>query len=162
MCATDNQTAAIFYLVNQNDAGLTGAGVAKVELQNGSPAVTQRYGENGVWWDVTKVPRYGDVAAYKDDNSEYIYAWGGAPTTASDSGLIYQVRVRTSGAFDLSQYEYWGGRDAGWSSTPPGVYDETTAVMSGAGQGTAYWSPFYQTYFYVHFAGGDGTCNLLV
>lgn len=159
MCATDNQAAAIFYLINQNDAGLVGAGVAKVELQNGNPAVTQRYGDRGFWWDVAKVPRYGDVAAYKDDNSDYIYAWGGPPTTVTDensSQYVYQVRVHAEGAFDLSQYEYWGGRHAGWSSTPPSTYDETTAVMWGVGQGTAYWSPFYKAYFYVHFAGNEG------
>ena len=150
----------VFYLINQNDAGLVGAGVAKVELDNGSPIVTDRLGDDGYWWDVNNGPRYGDVAAYKDDNSNYIYAWGGAPTSDSDatsSQYVYQVRVPQSGAFDLNQYEYWNGRDQGWSSTPLSTFDETTAVMWGVGQGMTYWSPFYSIYFYVHIMGGSGT-----
>lgn len=103
LCEVDDDTSLIFYLVNQNDAGLVGAGVGKVELVDGTPKITERLGSKGYWWDVKNGPRYGDVAAYKDVNSEYIHAWGGAPTSASgtSSEYVYQIRVPQSDAFNL-------------------------------------------------------------
>jgi hypothetical protein len=67
-------------------------------------------------------PRYGEVAAYRDDNDAYIYGWGGAPTVVTDSidsQYVYQIRVATSGAWDQTQYEYWWGREQGWQVNNP-------------------------------------------
>jgi hypothetical protein len=129
-------------------------------MQNGSPTVVQRFGDSGYWWEVSDGARYGDVAAYRDDNDAYIYGWGGAPTNITDyvgSQYVYQIRVATSGAWDQTQYEYWWGRDQGWQlNTPLTNFTAETAVMWGVGQGSTYWSPKYQCYFYVHFAGADG------
>ncbi|KAF9889563.1 hypothetical protein FE257_007273 [Aspergillus nanangensis] len=159
LCQIDDHTAIVFYLINNNDAGLGGAGVAKVELQNGNPVVTKRMGDEGYWWDSTNTPRYGDVAAYVDVNSEYIYAWGGAPTTVTDtigSQYVYQLRVRAADALDLTKYEYWWGRGQGWKvGQPLTEFTPETAVMWGVGQGSTYYSPYYETYMYVHFNGGD-------
>lgn len=45
-------------------------------MVNGEPSVTQRFGNTGWWWDSTKAPRYGDVAAFRDPKSNYIYRVG--------------------------------------------------------------------------------------
>lgn len=160
LCEIDDQTAIIFYLINNNDAGLGGAGVGKVEIQNGNPVVTEREGDRGFWWDTANTPRYGDQAAYKDDISGYIYAWGGAPTSITDSiesQYVYQLRVHAADALDLSRYEYWWGRDQGWKvGQPLTEFTSETAVMWGVGQGQVYYSPYYETYMYVHFASGQG------
>jgi hypothetical protein len=160
LCEIDNQTALVFYLVNQNDAGFPGAGVAKVKLRDGSPVVTKRFGNNGYWWDVSNSPRYGDVAAYRDVNSDYIYAWGGAPTSADsypDNQYVYQLRVRAEDAFDLSKYEYWWGPSRGWRvGEPLTEFTSETAVMWMVGQGQVLYSAYYVTYMFVHFNGADG------
>ncbi|KAL3483413.1 hypothetical protein BJX62DRAFT_244908 [Aspergillus germanicus] len=159
LCEIDNQTALLFYLVNQNDAVFPGAGVAKIELQDGSPIVTKRFGDNGYWWDVSNTPRYGDVAAYRDVNSDYIYAWGGAPTSVDsypDNQYVYQLRVRAEAAFDLSKYEYWWGLSRGWRvGEPLAEFTSETAVMWMVGQGQVLYSAYYMTYMYIHFNGGD-------
>jgi hypothetical protein len=123
---------------------LKGAGVAKVQVIDGTPTVIQR----------AKIhPRYGDVAAYRDVHSDYIYAWGGPPTTFKDfigSQYVYQVRVLAKNAFDLSKYEYWWGRAQGWKSTPLTVFNTETAVLWGTGQGQVVWNAFYGCYIFVH------------
>ncbi|KAF2233840.1 hypothetical protein EV356DRAFT_515990 [Viridothelium virens] len=159
LCET-NATAdegLIFYAVNENVAGIKGAGVAKVKVVNGVPTVIQRFGDSGYWWNASTTPRYGDVAAYRDEKSDYIYALGGAPNSAvgyAMSDYVYQARVKAKDAFNLSQYEYWQGRAAGWSSELPTHFDSTTAVMWNSGQGTIMWSPHYNCYFFVHTAPG--------
>jgi hypothetical protein len=98
-------------------------------------------------------PRYGDQAAYRDVNSDYIYAWGGVPssvTTYPDDQYVYQVRVHASNAFDLASYKYWHGRSGGWSSTPLTDFNSNSAVMWGVGQGQMVYSNFYKSYIYVH------------
>jgi hypothetical protein len=131
---------------------IKGAGVAKVSTAFGIPTVEQLFGDQGYWWDSTKLPRYGDQAAYRDVNSQYIYAWGGAPTTITGipGEYVYQTRVLAANAFDLSKYEYWHGRAAGWSSTPLTTFNTETAVMWNPGQGQVVYSPYYKTYIYVH------------
>lgn len=121
--------------------------------------MTERLGDSGYWWPVSENPRYGDVAAYRDVNSDYIYAWGGAPGSASDEDgqLVYQIRVNAADAFNLDSYEYWWGREQGWKvGEPLTEFTTETAVMNGVGQGQVVYSPFYETYMYVHFNGGDG------
>lgn len=165
ICEVDESTAIVFYLINNNEAGLGGAGIARVEMQNGAPVVTKRMGENGFWWDTSKNPRYGDVAAFKDPKSDYIYAWGGAPTSVSDSianQYVYQTRVHASDAFDLNKYEYWWGRERGWKvGEPLTEFTSETAVMWGVGQGQTVYSPYYKTYMYVHFAGAESKSNIV-
>ncbi|TDZ37098.1 hypothetical protein CTRI78_v011172 [Colletotrichum trifolii] len=70
----DTATAAVFYLVNS--AGLVGAGVAKVDVINGTPTVTQRFGDQGYWWPAHANTKYGDIVAVRDPRSDFIYAWG--------------------------------------------------------------------------------------
>ncbi|KAL4969930.1 uncharacterized protein BDV14DRAFT_195468 [Aspergillus stella-maris] len=159
ICSVNDTTAMVFYLVNQNDEGLKGVGIAKVELQNNQPVVTQRFGETGYWWDSNTTPRYGDIAAYRDKKSEYIYAWGGPPNTQTEyaaSQYVYQVRVKADDAFDLSKYEYWWGREQGWKQGQPLTeFTSDTAVMWSVGQGQVVYSEYYQVYLFVHFAGSD-------
>ena len=138
---------------NANDAGLKGAGVAKVEVINGQPTVTQRFGDNGYWWSVASNPCYGDTAAYRDENSNYIYAWGGPPTSITERigfQYVYMVRVNAADAYDLSKYQYWHGRATGWSSTQLTTFNAESAVMCGVGQGQVVYSHFYNCYIFVH------------
>lgn len=143
------------FLQNANDAGLKGAGVAKVQVIHGTPTVTERFGDNGYWWDAKSYPRYGDVAAFADPHSGCIYAWGGAPTSVTGwiaEQYVYQIRVRAADAFDVSKYEYWWGRAEGWKSTPLTKFDCETAVMWGTGQGQIVWNQHYGCYIFVHLS----------
>lgn len=158
LCETDPTNhpgeAALYYLVNQNDAGLVGAGVARVDVISGTPTVVQRYGTNGYWWNYKNVARYGDAAAYKDVNSDYIYLIGGAPNISStdfvQSSYVYQARVHSAQAFNLSAYQYWWGPQVGFNSTILSSFNSNTAVMWNVGQGQILYSNYYKTYFYVH------------
>lgn len=117
-------------------------------------------GTNGIWWDTDNTPKYGDVAAYRDTNSEYIYIWGNPPNSESSypaNSYVYQARVKATDAFDLSQYEYWWGRDQGWKSDVLTTFGAETAVMWGVGQGSIVYSQYFSTYFYVHL--GESTTN---
>jgi hypothetical protein len=115
-------------------------------------------GNTGYWWPTATNPRYGDVAAYRDPNSDYIYAIGGVPNSVTswpDNQYVYQVRVIASQAYDLSAYEYCWGRQAGWSSTPLSTFNSTTAVMWGVGQGQIVWSNHFDCYIFVHLGKHD-------
>ncbi|KAI0846353.1 hypothetical protein F5Y00DRAFT_272011 [Daldinia vernicosa] len=156
---TADGAGGVFYLVNANDDGLKGAGVAKVELINGEPTVTQRFGDNGYWWPSNNTPRYGDVAAFRDPRSEYVYAWGGAPTSVADSTTdaqyVYLLRVKAADAYDLDRYEYWWGPDSGWKTGQPLTeFGARTAVAWLIGQGQIVWSEFYECYIFVHLSPG--------
>jgi hypothetical protein len=138
---------------NANDAGIKGAGVAKVEVINGTPTVTKRFGDNGYWWSVESNPSYGDTAAYRDENSNYIYAWGRPQTSMNkkiNSQYVYMVRVNAMDAYNLSKYQYWHGRAVGWSNTRLTTFNKETAVMLGVGQGQVVYSRFYKCYIFVH------------
>ena len=127
--------------------------MGKVELIDGTPTVTERLGQNGIFWDTATQPRYGDVAAYRDLFSDYIYAIGGAPGTQTgytDEGYAYQVRVKSADSYDLSKYEYWHGRAAGWSTTPLTTFDSESAVFWNVGQGQIVWNAHFQRYIFVH------------
>lgn len=124
-----------------------------MKVINGVPSVTQRFGDNGYWWPGASNPGYGNVAAYRDVNSDYIYALGWSPTSIStnvDEEYVYMVRVHAADAFDLSKYEYWHGRATGWSSQQLTTFNAETAVMWGVGQGQIVYSNFYNCYFFVH------------
>jgi len=134
---------------------LKGAGVARVQVIDGTPTVIERLDMNntGYWWPSDKHARYGDVAAYRDVHSDYIYALGGAPnfvTSWPENQYVYQVRVKASQAWDLSAYEYWWGRSIGWSSRPLSTFNAETAVMWGVGQGQIVWSNYFECYIFVH------------
>ena len=134
-----------------------------MQVINGTPTVTQRYGDNGWWWNSTDTPRYGDVCAYRDVNSEYIYAYGGAPTSITDwgqSAYVYLVRVKASEAFDLSKYQYWWGLQQGWKSTVLTSFTSETAVWWGTGQGQIVYSPYYQCYILVNMGNGGSDVKL--
>jgi hypothetical protein len=130
-----------------------GTGVAKVDVVNGTPTVTERMGDNGWWWDTVNHPRYGDAVAYRDENSDYIYAIGGAPSSQSgwiDASYVYQARVLAANAFNLSSYEYWHGRATGWSTDVLTDFTSETAVMWNVGQGQIVYSQYYKCYIFVH------------
>ncbi|KAK9784116.1 hypothetical protein SCAR479_00675 [Seiridium cardinale] len=55
---------------NADENELIGAGLAQVELVDGTPTVTYHDGENGWWWNAASTPRYGDGTAYRDTKSE--------------------------------------------------------------------------------------------
>lgn len=101
-----------------------------------------------------KYPRYGDVTAYRDVNSDYIYLLGGAPNQATDSSLnnIYQARVLAADAFDLTKYEYWWGTSTGWKSDALTRFDATTAVMYSVGQGQMVYNEHFKLYIFVHLS----------
>ncbi|KAF7563676.1 hypothetical protein G7046_g473 [Stylonectria norvegica] len=126
---------ALYYLINDSEH-CRGAGIARVEVIDGVPTVTERLGENGWWWDGDRVPKYGDVAAYRDAKSEYLYILGNPPNSEKEwpaSLYIYMARVRAVDAFDLEKYEYC-----------------ETAVMWGAGQGQIAYNNHFEVYIYVH------------
>ncbi|KAH8921194.1 hypothetical protein BT69DRAFT_1244487 [Atractiella rhizophila] len=160
LCETNaaSSQGAIYYLVNANDAGLKGAGVGRVQVQNGIPNVVQRYGTNGWWWNANTSAHYGDIAAYKDDNSGYIYILGNPPnsvTTFPDNLYTYMARVTAANAFNLASYEYWWGRTAGWKSDLLTTFNSETAVMWGVGQGQFHWNNFYNCYMFIHLSGNN-------
>ncbi|KAK3693029.1 hypothetical protein B0T22DRAFT_370499 [Podospora appendiculata] len=164
LCETDVDTAtgAVYYLVNANHT-LVGAGVAQVRVINGTPTVIQRFGANGYWWDASRTARYGDICAYRDERSEYIYIWGGPPTYITDwlnSSYAYLARVRAADAFDLSQYQYYWGHQRGWSSRMLDEFTPETAVLWGTGQGQVAWNVYYGCYVLVHLGIGGGTVFL--
>ncbi|KAK8878712.1 hypothetical protein PGQ11_000006 [Apiospora arundinis] len=167
---SETDTGAIFYLVNGNKTGFRGAGVAKVQLLDGIPTVTHRFGDQGYWWDANSTARYGDVAVFRDPWSKHVYAWGGAPlhkTSWVDSGYVYQCRVKATEVFEISRYrwkatqavffkmlissryEYWWGREMGWKSEPLTVFTAETAVMWMSGQGQVVWNAFLSCYIFV-------------
>ena len=142
---------------------MKGAGVAKVQVINGTPTVTKRFGDNGWWWNSTTTPRYGDVCAYRDVNSEYIYAYGGAPTSITEWGqnaYVYLARVKASDAFDLSKYQYWWGLQQGWKSNVLTTFTSETAVWWGTGQGQIVYSPYYECYILVNLGNGGNDVKL--
>ena len=143
----------------QNAKGdrLVGAGVARVEVIDGTPTVTKRFGPRGYWWDSKVTARYGDVCAYRDEHSEYIYIWGGPPTYITDwlnKSYTYLARVKAADAFDLGKYEYYWGRQQGWKGEVLNRFTPETAVLWGTGQGQVFWSPYYKCYVLVHLALG--------
>ncbi|KAI0133716.1 hypothetical protein BJ170DRAFT_174531 [Xylariales sp. AK1849] len=156
---------AVFYLVNANEGegGLKGAGIARVNVTNGAPAVTQRLSSPdlpGYWWPADTTPRYGDQAAFRDPNSEYIYVWGGSPTSIKDwvgSAYVYLARVKACDAFELEKYEYYWGAQRGWKGRPLGVRDcnSNAAVMWNSGQGQLVWSKYFNCYIFVHLGPGS-------
>ncbi|KAM0245896.1 hypothetical protein ACHAP5_005046 [Fusarium lateritium] len=148
----DTATGVLYYLVNAAEH-YKGAGVAKIELIDDVPTVTQRYGDNGYWWDGDNYPKYGDVATYRDVNSDFIYILGHPPnniTEFPDKMYVYMARVPAGDAFDLDKYEYWWGRDEGWKSEILDTFDCETAVMWGVGQGQIVHNNHYGTYIYVY------------
>lgn len=153
---------------------MKGAGVARVQVIGHTPTVIERLDQNntGYWWPSDDHPRYGDVAAYRDIHSDYIYALGGAPnpvTTWPENQYVYQIRVEASEAFDLSAYEYWWGRGTGWKRQPLTSFNSTTAVLWGVGQGQIVWSKYFDCYIFVHLGtfcscetSGAQSCELLL
>lgn len=142
---------------NANEAGLIGAGVGRVDVINGTPTVTKRYGARGYWWDAKHTARYGDRCAYRDERSEYIYIWGGPPTHIRDwlnSSYTYLARVKAGDAFDLSRYEYYWGRQQGWKNEVLTEFTTETAALWGTGQGQVFWSSYYERYVLVHLGIG--------
>jgi len=138
---------------NANDQGLRGAGIAKVQVINGTPSVTQRLGTNGYWWDSKIYPRYGDVAAYRDRLSNFIYAWGGSPSSMTsfvEGGYNYLTRVNAPDAFDLSKYEYYYGPSQGWLKTPHNQFGADVATFWNVGQGQMVYNKFYKCYIFIH------------
>lgn len=139
---------------SQNDWNkLVGAGVARVELVDGIPTVMERFGERGIWWEAKTDPRYGDISAFYDEPGDYFYAIGGAPITFTDyvnQGYVYQVRVRRKDAFDLSKYEYWWGRKAGWSKNRLTEFNSESAIMWNVGQGQMVYNRHCACYVFVH------------
>lgn len=112
-------------------------------------------GDQGWWWNGDTTPKYGDVAAYQDVHSDWIYILGNPPnyiTTWPEKCYIYQARVRRAHAFDLDKYEYWWGRAEGWKSEVLTRFDPETAVMWGAGQGQMVYSEYFRTYVYIHLS----------
>lgn len=129
--------------------------MAKINLVHGVPTVTHRYGEQGWWWNGDTTPKYGDVATYRDENSDYIYILGNPPNYIKgfpESLYIYQARVRAHHAFDLDKYEYWWGRRRGWRREVLTQFDTTTAVMWGCGQGQIVYNKKFRKYIYVHMS----------
>ena len=132
-----------------------GAGIARIELVNGVPTVTKRYGDQGWWWNGDIHAKYGDVAAYRDEKSEWIYILGNPPNHIKGfpaAMYVYQARVRAADAFDLSRYEYWWGRGQGWKKEVLDRFDAETAVMWGVGQGQIVYSEYFGQYIYVHLS----------
>ncbi|EHK26883.1 uncharacterized protein TRIVIDRAFT_33778 [Trichoderma virens Gv29-8] len=145
---------AVYYLINDHE-NYRHAGIARVELIDGAPTVTKRLGDDGWWWDCSTTAKYGDVATYRDVNSEYIYVWGHPPKTVTEwpeTEYIYQARVKATEAFDLDKYEYWWGRAKGWQSEMLSEHNPETAVLWGVGQGQVVYSEWFKCYIYVHLS----------
>lgn len=114
----------------------------------------QRLGDQGWVWDTNKSAKYGDISAYRDERSPYIYILGHPPQGRQwpESEYVYQARVKAPDAFDLSKYEYWWGRQQGWKSDLLTTFTPETAVMWGVGQGSLVYSNLYNCYIYVHLS----------
>lgn len=126
-----------------------------MQVIDGTPTCIQRSdtGNTGYWWPTDDYARYGDVAAYADVNSEYIYAIGGVPNSVTswpDTEYVYQLRVPADQLYVLDAYEYWWGRETGWSKEILTSFNETTAVMWGVGGGQIVWSEYFKVYIFAH------------
>lgn len=151
---------AIFYLVTTGimtaDSRSLGTGIAMVKLVDGVPTVVKRFGDKGYWWPADTNPKWGDIAAFRDPNSEYVYAWGGAATSLaqdnSKKDLVFLTRVKARDGFDTSKYEYWWGREKGWSSQPLNQFNHQTAVWKATGQGQVVWNQYLGVYIFVHLS----------
>lgn len=151
---------AIFYLVTTGimtaDSKSLGTGIAMVKLVDGVPTIVKRFGERGYWWPADTTPKWGDIAAFQDPRSEYLFAWGGAPTSLGQDNhrkdLVFLTRVKSRHCFDQSKYEYWWGRARGWSSTPLDQFDHETAVWKATGQGQIVWNEYLRCYIFVHLS----------
>lgn len=101
--------------------------------------------------------KYGDIAAYRDVKSDYIYVWGHPPKTVTGwpaTEYVYQARVKAGEAFELDKYEYWWGRAKGWRREvlKGPEHDPESAVMWGVGQGQVVFSEWFGCYIYVHLS----------
>jgi hypothetical protein len=101
--------------------------------------------------------KYGDIAAYRDVNSDYIYVWGHPPKTVTEwpaTEYVYQARVKAKDAFELDRYEYWWGRKKGWRREvlKGSEHDPESAVMWGVGQGQVVFSEWFRCYIYIHLS----------
>lgn len=156
----ESTTGAIFYLVTNGimskDSKSIGAGIAVVKLVNGVPTVTERLGDRGYWWDADTCPRWGDVSAFRDPRSEFVYAWGGSPGCVKhhkdQKDLVFLTRVKAKNCFDLGSYEYWWGRGKGWSRKMLDRFDRETAVWDRTGQGQVVWNQYLGCYILVHLS----------
>ncbi|KAK3988024.1 hypothetical protein QBC44DRAFT_371527 [Cladorrhinum sp. PSN332] len=165
VCEVDGENAigVVYYLVNANEAGLIGAGAGKIQVLNGTPTVTERFGIPGYWWDANTTARYGDVCAYRDEWSHHIYIWGGPPTYVKDWGDMaysYLARVKAKDAFDPTGYEYWWGRQRGWKKEVLTSFTPETAALWGTGQGQVLWSKWFGCYVMVHTSTFGSTIML--
>lgn len=142
---------------NQNE-DYAHAGIGKVQIQDGSPRMIQRLGDQGWVWDTNQTAKWGDISAYRDERSEYIYVLGHPPQGRQwpESEYVYQARVKAHDAFDLSKYEYWWGRQQGWKNQLLNTFNPETAVMWGVGQGSMVYSNLYNCYIYVHLGKSAG------
>lgn len=151
---------AIFYLVTTGimsaDSKSLGAGIAMVKLVQGVPTVVKRFGEKGYWWPADTNPKWGDIAAFRDPRSEYMYTFAGAPTSLSADNdkreLVFLCRVKARDCFDQRKYEYWWGHSRGWSSRPLSQFDHETAVWKATGQGQVVWNEYLGCYIFVHLS----------
>ncbi|KAL7785872.1 hypothetical protein V8C37DRAFT_311453 [Trichoderma ceciliae] len=151
----ERAVGALYYLINEHE-NYRHAGVARVEVIDGTPTITKRLGDDGWWWDCSKSAKYGDIAAYRDVHNEYIYLWGHPPKTVTEwpaTEYVYQARVKAVEAFDLDKYEYWWGREKRWRAEVLSEHSSETAVMWGIGQGQAVFSEWFKCYIYVHLDG---------
>ncbi|KAB5566066.1 hypothetical protein GE09DRAFT_1055686 [Coniochaeta sp. 2T2.1] len=167
----DTATGAIFYLVTNGimsaDCKSIGSGIAMVRLVDGVPTVAKRFGDRGYWWNAENNARWGDISAFRDPRSDYIYAWGGAPESLKHDdhrkSLVFLTRVKPPECFNLSSYEYWWGHEQGWSSRNLDRFDHETAVWDATGQGQVVWNDYLGCYVLVHLTNwgvGHGTVHL--
>ncbi|KAH8901808.1 hypothetical protein BR93DRAFT_973218 [Coniochaeta sp. PMI_546] len=151
-------TGAILYLVTDGimsaDSKSIGTGIAMVKVVGGVPTITKRFGDKGYWWDARNNARWGDISAFRDPRSEYTYAWGGTPESLKHDkdrkSLVFLARVKAERCFDMKSYEYWWGREKGWSSRNLDQFDHETAVWDGTGQGQVVWNEYVGCYILVH------------
>ncbi|KAI1648923.1 uncharacterized protein F4817DRAFT_314216 [Daldinia loculata] len=124
---------------NANDAGLKGAGVAKVELVNGEPTVTQRLRGQRVLVAIRQHAPIRRRSCVPGPTIRYVCL----------------LRVKAADAYDLDRYEYWWGPNSGWKTGKLLTeFGARTAVAWLIGQGQIVWSEFYECYIFAHLSPG--------
>ncbi|KAI9652266.1 MAG: hypothetical protein M1831_007114 [Alyxoria varia] len=147
---SEQRKGVVFFLKNFRPLAvdqIQGSGVAEVWADGGEGFPTCERKEE-IWWDGRR-PYWGDHSILKDPLSDYLYIYGGYPSSPTGPSDVYLARVPIDSTLDKSAYTYWDGA----SFTSSEILDQTpsnrsAAVMLSVPQGSAWYSSVWSCYVY--------------
>ncbi|KIY69871.1 hypothetical protein CYLTODRAFT_442392 [Cylindrobasidium torrendii FP15055 ss-10] len=91
---------------------------------------------------------YGTFASVKNPDDNRLYLFG-----KTDTGLL-MARVNEDKVADVSQYQYYSGASAGWTSTPPSTTNPDAYVLKALySSGDIFYSSYLNTWIFIYFNG---------